>query len=405
VFVAANRPARGTRVSVTLVDVAREAGVDQSTVSRVLRDDHRAKATDETRARIREVAARLGYVPNATARSLAMRRTSTIALLIPQVSGFIYADIIKGAGDEARRLGYVLVVADGSEMGRANDAIRTLVLEGRVDGLLLASGTLTDQVTDGLASVFGNIVVLNRQIASKIPRIGSLGGARPKASVRDGHLLLIAKFPHQNDDWDVMAWEKLTLDLAADAGIRVPATRFTRIDGRGVLLLERFDRRGAARVPYVSCMTLLDARDAEAHDYLEVAEAMPEVSAATRADLNELWRRIAFSLMVNNTDDHLRNHGLLHERGGWRLSPAFDINPNPDSATERITSIDGARSREDALDALCTHAAAFDLSDTAVALTLREVSAAVKRWREAARGLSIAPREIDQFAGTFWAPA
>lgn len=404
-FVAANRPARGTRVSVTLVDVAREAGVDQSTVSRVLRDDHRAKATDETRARIREVAARLGYVPNATARSLAMRRTSTIALLIPQVSGFIYADIIKGAGDEARRLGYVLVVADGSEMGRANDAIRTLVLEGRVDGLLLASGTLTDQVTDGLASVFGNIVVLNRQIASKIPRIGSLGGARPKASVRDGHLLLIAKFPHQNDDWDVMAWEKLTLDLAADAGIRVPATRFTRIDGRGVLLLERFDRRGAARVPYVSCMTLLDARDAEAHDYLEVAEAMPEVSAATRADLNELWRRIAFSLMVNNTDDHLRNHGLLHERGGWRLSPAFDINPNPDSATERITSIDGARSREDALDALCTHAAAFDLSDTAVALTLREVSAAVKRWREAARGLSIAPREIDQFAGTFWAPA
>ena len=168
---AANRPARGTRVSVTLVDVAREAGVDQSTVSRVLRDDHRAKATDETRARIRKVAVRLGYVPNATARSLAMRRTSTIALLIPQVSGFIYADIIKGAGDEARRLGYVLVVADGSEMGRANDAIRTLVLEGRVDGLLLASGTLTDQVTDDLASVFGNIVVLNRQIASKIPRI------------------------------------------------------------------------------------------------------------------------------------------------------------------------------------------------------------------------------------------
>ncbi|MSW42544.1 MAG: LacI family DNA-binding transcriptional regulator, partial [Actinobacteria bacterium] len=138
---AAKNPVRGTRVGVTLVDVAREAGVDQSTVSRVLRDDHRAKATDETRARIREVAARLGYVPNATARSLAMRRTSTIALLIPQVSGFIYADIIKGAGDEARRLGYVLVVADGSEMGRANDAIRTLVLEGRVDGLLLASGT------------------------------------------------------------------------------------------------------------------------------------------------------------------------------------------------------------------------------------------------------------------------
>ena len=234
---------------------------------------------------------------------------------------------------------------------------------------------------------------------------GALGGARPKASVRDGDLLMIAKFPHQHDDWDVMAWEKLTLDLAADAGIRVPPTRLTRVDGRGVLLLERFDRRGAARVPYVSSMTLLDARDAEAHDYLEVAEAMPEVSAATRADLNELWRRIAFSLMVNNTDDHLRNHGLLHERGGWRLSPAFDINPNPDTATERVTSVDGARTRDDALDALRAHASAFDLSDTVATLTLHEVSAAVKRWREVARRLSIAPREIDQFADTFWAPA
>lgn len=234
---------------------------------------------------------------------------------------------------------------------------------------------------------------------------GSLGGARPKASVRDGDRLMIAKFPHQHDDWDVMAWEKLTLELAADAGIRVPATRLTRIDGRGVLLLERFDRRGGARVPYVSAMTLLDARDAEAHDYLEVAEAIPEASAATRADLNELWRRIAFSILVNNTDDHLRNHGLLHERGGWRLSPAFDINPNPDTATGRVTSIDGARTRVDALDALHAHAAAFDLSDTAAALALHEVSAAVRRWREVAVRLSIAPREIDQFAGTFWVPA
>lgn len=164
------RPVGRARVSVTLADVAREAGVDQSTVSRVLRDDYRAKATEETRARIREAAARLGYVPNATARSLAMRRTSTIALLIPQL-GFIYSDIIKGAGDAARQLGYVLVVADGSELGRANDAIRTLVLEGRVDGLLLASGTLSDEVTDDLIEVFENVVVLNRQITSRIPRI------------------------------------------------------------------------------------------------------------------------------------------------------------------------------------------------------------------------------------------
>ncbi len=159
------------RTPVTLADVAREAGVDQSTVSRVLRDDHRTRATDATRARIRQAAERLGYVPNASARSLAVRHTSTIGLLIPNVSGVIYADIIKGAADAASALGYVLVVADGSELGRANDAVRKLVLEGRVDGLLLASGTLTDQVTEELLGTGGNVVVLNRQIAGHVPQV------------------------------------------------------------------------------------------------------------------------------------------------------------------------------------------------------------------------------------------
>ncbi|MFM8897048.1 MAG: LacI family DNA-binding transcriptional regulator [Actinomycetales bacterium] len=159
------------RTGVTLADVAREAGVDQSTVSRVLRDDHRTRATDATRDRIREAAERLGYVPNASARSLAVRRTSTIGLLIPNVSGVIYADIIKGAAEEADALGYVLVVADGSELGRANDAVRKLVLEGRVDGLLLASGTLTDQVTEDLLGASGNVVVLNRQIKGQVPQV------------------------------------------------------------------------------------------------------------------------------------------------------------------------------------------------------------------------------------------
>ena len=159
------------RSGATLADVAREAGVDQSTVSRVLRDDHRTRATDATRARIRQAAERLGYVPNASARSLAVRKTSTIGLMIPNVSGVIYADIIKGAADAATALGYVLVVADGSELGRANDAVRKLVLEGRVDGLLLASGTLTDQVTEDLLGTSGNVVVLNRQISGQVPQV------------------------------------------------------------------------------------------------------------------------------------------------------------------------------------------------------------------------------------------
>lgn len=168
----ASRRTTGTpRAGVTLVDVAREAGVDQSTVSRVLRSDPGANVTDGTRARIREAAARLGYVPNATARSLAMRRTSTIGLLVPNAMSLVFTDIIRGATDAALELGYVLVLADASELGRASDAVRKLVLEGRVDGLLIASGTITDEIADDLIDGFHNCVVLNRRIGSRAPSV------------------------------------------------------------------------------------------------------------------------------------------------------------------------------------------------------------------------------------------
>lgn len=164
-------PARPLRAGVTLVDVAREAGVDQSTVSRVLRSDPQANVADATRVRIREAAARLGYVPNATARGLAMRRTSTIGLLVPNTMSLVFAEIIHGAADAALELGYVLVLADASELGRASDAVRRLVLEGRVDGLLIASGTITDKITDDLIEGFHNCVVLNRRIGSRAPSV------------------------------------------------------------------------------------------------------------------------------------------------------------------------------------------------------------------------------------------
>jgi serine/threonine-protein kinase HipA len=243
---------------------------------------------------------------------------------------------------------------------------------------------------------------------------GSLGGARPKASVRDGEQLFIAKFPHQHDDWDVMAFEKLTLDLAAAAGIDVPENRVTQVDGRTVLLLERFDRiaregtdskpTAAVRVPYISAMTVLDAHDGETHDYLELAETLPEMSASTRADLRQMWRRIAFSVMVNNTDDHLRNHGFLRARGGWRLSPAFDINPSPDAGSQRVTGIGGARTRAEAIEALREHASSFDLSDSDAADVLDEVSGVIHQWRTRAERLRISSRETQLMSDAFWTP-
>jgi LacI family transcriptional regulator len=159
------------RTAVTLVDVARAAGVDQSTVSRVLRDDPRTSVTEATRERIKSAAEKLGYVPNANARGLAMRRTSTIGLLIPNSRSLVFGDVIRGANDAAHELGYVMVVADASELGRAADAVRKLVLEGRVDGLLIASGTITDEITDDLVDSFGNCVVLNRRFGGRAPSV------------------------------------------------------------------------------------------------------------------------------------------------------------------------------------------------------------------------------------------
>lgn len=233
---------------------------------------------------------------------------------------------------------------------------------------------------------------------------GSLGGARPKASVRDGDRLLIAKFPHPDDEWDVMAWEKTALDLAQRAGIRVPRSTLTRIDDRAVLLLDRFDRRPNGRVPYISAMTLLSAHDGESCDYVELAETLPEVSAATTADLNELWRRIAFSVFANNTDDHLRNHGFLHGQGGWRLSPVFDVNPNPDTGTARQTAVGGADRREGALDALQQYAKDFDLPPARAAEILDEIKVAVSGWREVAAEHRISAKELELFADAFWLP-
>jgi serine/threonine-protein kinase HipA len=229
---------------------------------------------------------------------------------------------------------------------------------------------------------------------------GSLGGARPKASVRDGDRLLIAKFPHYADGWSVIAWEKTALDLAEAAGIAVPNRRLVGVEGNPVLLLDRFDRQGTRRVGYVSAMTLLEAQDGQPRDYTEIADIIPENSSATTADLHQLWRRIAFSVAVHNTDDHLRNHGFLRHKGGWRLAPAFDINPNPDIAAQRVTSIGGATNPADEVKALLLYSESFGLTDSQARVVLHEVADAAGDWEAAARRNGIAEAEISRFDRT-----
>ena len=232
----------------------------------------------------------------------------------------------------------------------------------------------------------------------------SLGGARPKASIldRDGELAL-AKFPHAADDIDVERWEALALNLAGRAGIPVSRWRIETVAGKSVLLLRRFDRNEGYRVPFLSAMSMLGADDNELRSYLEVVDSIRQYGAEPTADIRGLFRRIVFNILISNTDDHLRNHGFLYERGrGWRLSPAYDLNPVPVDVRPRILSVaitidDPTASLSRAMEV----AEYFDLSATEAGAIANEVGLAVSQWRREAARLGIAPTEMDRMASAF----
>lgn len=174
---------------------------------------------------------------------------------------------------------------------------------------------------------------------------GSLGGARPKAAVEKNGQLYLAKFPHKNDQTDVITAEFLALREAQKKGMDVPEHELVKVGDAKVLLTRRFDRRVTSdrceRVSYISAMTALGAIDGEQRDYLEMIDFISRYGSRPKQDIAELLRRIRYTIEINNTDDHLRNHGFLNEKGGWHLSPLFDVNPNPDEHTQRQTALGG----------------------------------------------------------------
>ncbi|GAA3578038.1 HipA domain-containing protein [Microlunatus spumicola] len=324
--------------------------------------------------------------PDRWGRNLIAKRLRTQAPPGQQAATTVReVDYLLGVADETRQGALRFALDDaGPWLGTGSDVPRLVALPR----LLRAADAVADDAADDLAAVKELLVAGS----------GSLGGARPKASVRDGDELLIAKFPHRSDAWDVMAWEKTALDLADRCGIEVPRSRLVRVGQRHVLLLDRFDRRGTTRVGYISAMTLLRSSDGVAADYLEVAEALAEHGGAVVADLARLWRRIAFMLVVNNVDDHLRNHGFLRSASGWTLSPAFDLNPDPDPGAARITTIGFVDDAEGALEQLVANAGAFRLTRDRAAAVLAEVLAGTAAWREVARGNGVVEGELRRFA-------
>jgi serine/threonine-protein kinase HipA len=232
----------------------------------------------------------------------------------------------------------------------------------------------------------------------------SLGGARPKASVRDrdGHLA-IAKFPNKGDEINTVLWEALALTLAKKAGIPVPAWRLENVAGKPILLLRRFDRADGARVPFLSAMSMLEAKDNETRSYMEFVDVLRQYGAEPKADMHALWRRIVLNILISNTDDHLRNHGFLYAGPrGWRLAPAYDLNPVPVDIQPRVLSTaidldDGTASLKLALNV----AGYFELAPQEALRIAAEVAKAVSRWRKEAAALGLTKPEIDRMASAF----
>lgn len=233
---------------------------------------------------------------------------------------------------------------------------------------------------------------------------GGSGGARPKANVQDGETLWLAKFTSVHDQQPIEAVEVATLRLARACGIRTPEVRLELVDTPfPVALIRRFDRRGTARIPYISARTALGKTGTELGSYTEIVDFMRANAADPQADFSELFLRLIFTILVSNKDDHLKNHGFLYVGAGrWRLSPVFDVNPAPDRNPHLETAIlEGGvhdRSIRLALEA-CEF---FEIAEADARRMIRETAQRISdEWREALRQVGVSGSLTRQYEPAF----
>ena len=299
-------------------------------------------------------------------------------------------DYLHGVADETR-LGALRFrrLDDDAFQAPLRDGIPALIELGRL--LQVTERILRDEETDeDLQLIFA-------------PG-SSLGGARPKASIIDQHgHLSIAKFPKETDEYSVETWEEIALRLAARAGITTPHHELVKVASKAVLLSRRFDRDGHLRTPFLSAMAMTGSKDGERGSYPEIVDALCQHGARAKQDAIELYRRVAFSVLISNVDDHLHNHGFLWAgKDGWTLSPAYDLNPVPVDLKARVltTNIDldeGTCS----LDLLQASAEYFGLSLDDAQSVIKDVAVATSTWRETAKEVGARAGEINRMASAF----
>ena len=307
----------------------------------------------------------------------------------------LYAwDFLLGVEDVSRQ-GALRYRPPGEEAFLAHDAL-TVPPAANLKELEIVAREITGKRIDDLAA-------LRQWLRVLVAPGASLGGARPKASFTETNgSLWIAKFPARDDTRDVGAWEAVAQRLAARAGIDVPISELRRFSGEyHTFCVKRFDRSGAHRRFYASAMAMLRKDQSEGTSYLDLAEFLRTRGAQDHieSDLEQLFRRVAFNVAIGNRDDHLRNHGFLLTPTGWRLAPAFDLNPNPDRA-DHVLNIDEADNRPSLVTVTETSEWYVGSKDRGRAI-VEQVLHETRAWRRTAHALKIARADIELTAAAF----
>ena len=215
--------------------------------------------------------------------------------------------------------------------------------------------------------------------------------------------LCIAKFPKKDDYTNNVVWEALALTLAKQCGLNTQEWSLVSAGKKQVIIMKRFDRDGHRRIPFLSAMSMLNAvdNDSQIHSYMDIADAIRQFGATPREDLIELWKRTVFSILISNTDDHLRNHGFLYvNQKGWKLSPLYDVNPSNDNKnvlSTYITENDNSQSLDLALS-VCDY---FEISINEAEKQIKEMKKVVSNWKQAAKRLGLSSSEISKMECAF----
>jgi serine/threonine-protein kinase HipA len=334
--------------------------------------------------------------PDRWGQTLMRRREALQAKDEKRVARTLYSwDFLLGVQDITRQ-GALRFRFPGSETFLAQEALAAPPVTSLAELAAVANELTRKDLND--------LDKLRRWLAVLVAPGASLGGARPKANFSEiDESLWIAKFPAHDDDRDIGAWEGVAWWLARQAGVDMPEAKVVSLgrSGHRTFCVRRFDRLNGRRRFYASAITLLGKDTSEGTSYLELAEFLANRGDPNhiQADLEQLFSRVAFNVVVGNRDDHLRNHGFILGERGWRLAPAFDVNPNIDKG-EHVLNIDDVDNRP-SLETVLATAPFYRVAPTRAQQIVTKVVNVVGDWETAARRACISRADIELTAPAF----